>query len=93
MPEVVYDDAETANESGDELLQLVDAAIELLKQFPEMAPFFARPFRRLVIKNGIHGLFYTIESRGIVLHAFADLRRDPAGSAEAVAENRWPLAA
>ena len=75
--QAAYDDAETANEAGDELLQLVDASIQLLKQFPEMAPFFERPFRRLVIRNGIHGLFYTVENRGIVLHAFADLRRDP----------------
>jgi plasmid stabilization system protein ParE len=72
-----YGEAEEAKGSGDELLRLVDAAIELLKQFPEMAPFYDRPFRRLLIKDGRHGLFYTIEDRGIILHALADLRRDP----------------
>ena len=62
---------------GEEFLRLIDAAVELLKQFPEMAPIYQRPFRRLLIKDGKHGLFYTIENRGIILHAVADLRRDP----------------
>jgi plasmid stabilization system protein ParE len=88
MPEVVWTrgaeadlqaayEIEEGRQAGEEFLRLIDAAIELLKQFPEMAPFYERPFRRLLIKDGKHGLFYTVENRGIVLHALADLRRDP----------------
>ena len=73
-----YNEAEESSAgSGESFLGLIDASIELLKQFPEMAPAFEGPFRRLVIKDGRHGIFYTIELRGIVLHAVADLRRKP----------------
>jgi plasmid stabilization system protein ParE len=63
--------------AGEEFLILLDAAIELLKQFPEMAPTYESPFRRLVVKDGRHGLFYTIEGRRVILHAVADLRGNP----------------
>lgn len=63
--------------AGETFVVLIDAAIQLLRQFPEMAPEFEKPFRRLVIKNGRHGLFYAVEKRGIVVHALADLRREP----------------
>lgn len=62
---------------GDRLLMLLDASLFLLRQFPEMAPVFDPPVRRLVIGSKRHGLFYTVEPRGIILHAFADLRADP----------------
>jgi hypothetical protein len=42
-----------------------------------MAPFYEPPFRRLILKNGRHGLFYVVENRGIVRHALADLRANP----------------
>jgi plasmid stabilization system protein ParE len=74
----IYDELEDLSPgTGDRFLELLDAAIELLRQFPEMARIFEEPFRRLVVKDGRHGLFYTIEARGIILHAVEDLRRDP----------------
>src|SRR3954462_3600576 len=74
----IYDKLEEFSPgTGDRFLELIDAAIELLRQFPEMARMFEEPFRRLVVKDGRHGSFYTIEARGIILHAVADLRRDP----------------
>ena len=90
MPEVVWTRAaesdlqeifaqldEVQEGSGQRFLSLMDAALELLRQFPEMAPPFDPPFRRLVLNAGRHGLFYAVEPRGIILHAVADLRRDP----------------
>ena len=74
----VYEDLEAFHEgSGERFLLLVDASIQLLKQFPEMAPIFEAPVRRLLLNTGRHGLFYAIADRGIILHALADLRRDP----------------
>jgi plasmid stabilization system protein ParE len=68
---------ETNSESALRLLQLIDAAVELLRQFPEMARMYDSPVRRLVIRDGRHGLFYTVEARGVILHAVADLRGNP----------------
>ena len=62
---------------GVNLIRVVDAQISLLQQFAEMAPIFEAPIRRLVLKERRYGLFYAVEGRRIVLHAFSDLRRDP----------------
>ena len=51
--QAAYEELENFQEgAGDSFLLLIDAAIELLKQFPEVAPVFHRPFRRLLLKNG-----------------------------------------
>ena len=74
----IFSQTEDAREgSGQHFLSLVDAALELLRQFPEMAPVFDPPLRRLVLGAGRHGIFYSLEPRGIILHAVADLRRAP----------------
>ena len=74
----VYDDLERYHEgAGERFLSLLDASIQLLRQFPEMAPIFGAPLRRLLLNDRRHGLFYVPEDRGIILHALADLRRDP----------------
>ena len=76
--QAAYDELEDGvEEAGTELLQLIDSALQLLKEFPEMAPVYERPLRRLLIRNGRHGLFYDVEPRGIIVQAFADLRRNP----------------
>ncbi|WP_346330768.1 hypothetical protein [Prosthecobacter sp. SYSU 5D2] len=62
--------------AGDHFIVVVDSALELLRSFPEMAPMYAHPFRRLLIgKRGI-GLFYAIEGRRIVVHAITFLSGD-----------------
>ena len=74
----VFEDLERNREgSGERFLELLEASMQLLRQFPEMAPNFEAPFRRLLLNDGRHGLFYVTEDRGIVIHALADLRRDP----------------
>jgi plasmid stabilization system protein ParE len=73
----IYSQLENARENvGRRFLKLLDAALELLRQFPEMAPVFDPPLRRLVLNGRKHGIFYTLEPRGIILHAVADLHRD-----------------
>ena len=73
----IFNELEDAQEgSGERFLLLMDASLELLRLFPEMAPPFEPPVRRLVLNSRRHGLFYVFEPRGIILHAVADLRRD-----------------
>jgi len=64
--------------AGRSLLHGVDSGLRLLRVMPEMAPLYVRPYRRLVLKNPRFGLFYTPESRGLVVHAVCDLRQDRA---------------
>ena len=63
--------------NGDRLLLLIDSSLQLLRHFPEMAPIFDSPIRRLVLNSRKHGVFYSLENRGIIIHAVADLRSDP----------------
>jgi plasmid stabilization system protein ParE len=45
--QAAYEELEAFHDgAGDNLLLLIDAAVELLRQFPEMAPVFDGPFRR-----------------------------------------------
>jgi plasmid stabilization system protein ParE len=64
--------------SGDRLLLQANSALELLRYFPEMAPSFDPPIRRLLLNRRRHGLYYTVENRGIIIHAVANLHTDPA---------------
>lgn len=76
--QAVYDQIESVREgAGDEFLELIDASIELLRHFPEMVPVFEQPFRKLLIRDRKHGLFYSMEDRGVILHVLADLRGNP----------------
>jgi hypothetical protein len=65
-----------AEGSGVVLLEMVDSGLRLLRIMPELAPSYTERFRRLVLKNPRYGLFYTPETRGIVVHAVCDLRQD-----------------
>ena len=42
-----------------------------------MAPIYERPVRRLVVGNSGYGLFYTVEARGIIVHALVHLSQSP----------------
>ncbi len=63
--------------SGDAFMELIDSALALLRHFPEMAPIYEPPIRRLLINIRKHGVFYSFEKRGLILHAVADLRDNP----------------
>ena len=55
----------------------LDQSIGLLREFPEIAPVFVVPFRRLLVGKGPHGVFYSIQPRGVIIHAVQDLRQNP----------------
>jgi plasmid stabilization system protein ParE len=63
--------------SGERLVERLDFTLAHLRQHPEMAPIFEPPVRRLVIGSTGFGVFYSVESRGIIVHALVHLARDP----------------
>tara|TARA_R110002096_G_scaffold54517_17_gene140634 strand:- start:7699 stop:8022 length:324 start_codon:yes stop_codon:yes gene_type:complete len=69
---------DTADGRGLELIERVDAAMELLKAHPEIASRYGTRLRRKLIgKNCEFGLFYSIVGHRIILAALLDLRQDP----------------
>ena len=62
---------------GDRFTRLLDGTLQNLRRHPQMAPVFERPMRRLVAGNSGYGLFYTIEPRGIIVHALLHLSQNP----------------
>ena len=67
---------DAAEGPGVVLLEMIDSSLRLLRVMPELAPLWSVPYRRLVLKNPRFGLFYTPETRGLVVHAVCDLRQD-----------------
>ena len=55
----------------------LDFTLGHLQAHPEIAPIFEEPVRRLVIGSTGYGLFYSVEARGIIVHALIHLSRDP----------------
>ena len=55
----------------------LDFTLGHLRAHPEIAPMFEEPVRRLVIGSTGYGLFYSVEARGIIVHALIHLSRDP----------------
>ncbi|MEA3208929.1 MAG: hypothetical protein QOE70_1986 [Chthoniobacter sp.] len=47
-------------------LEEVGTRSSLLAHFPEMAPVWRQPYRRLLLRREL-GLFYTVEPRGIII--------------------------
>ena len=67
---------ESSEGSGEKLLDIVDSVIRLLRVNPEMAPRYSDVYRRLLLRDRRLGVFYSLDSRGIVVHAICDLRQD-----------------
>lgn len=63
--------------SGQQLLVDLDNTLSNLRRHPRMAPVYEEPVRRLVVGNSGLGLFYTVEARGIIVHALVHLSQDP----------------
>jgi plasmid stabilization system protein ParE len=63
--------------AGARFADRLDFTLGHLRAHPEMAPMFEEPVRRLVIGSTGYGLFYSVEARGIVVHALIHLSRDP----------------
>jgi plasmid stabilization system protein ParE len=68
---------ERSEEAGVRFVGKLDFTLGHLRAHPEMAPMFEKPLRRLVIGSTGYGLFYSIEARGIIVHALTHLSRNP----------------
>ena len=64
--------------SGDKGYQRIDRELELNRRMPEIAPVFARRFRRRVVTGTPFGIFYTRVGARVIVSAILDLRQDPA---------------
>ena len=73
--------------AGERLVWRIDLTLENLKVHPEIAPIFEDPMRRLVIGSTGYGLFYSVEPRGIIVHALIHLSKNP----ETIREKVWRL--
>ena len=74
----IFADLEERREgAGARLVGKLDFTLGHLRAHPEMAPMFEEPVRRLVIGSSGFGLFYSVEARGIIVHALIHLSRDP----------------
>lgn len=63
--------------SGEGFVARLDFTLQHLRLYPEMAPIFEPPVRRLVIGATGFGLFYSVEARGIIIHALLHLSSNP----------------
>ena len=62
---------------GDRFYRTIDFALERIRQFPESAPVYQGPYRRLVMRPFGCGVFYSIEGERVMVGAILDLRQDP----------------
>jgi len=62
---------------GEVFLRQLDAALTLLRQHPELAPVYAEPYRRMLVRDFPYGIFYTVEPTRLIVAAIMDLRQDP----------------
>ncbi len=56
----------------------LDVALGRRRAFPEIAPVFAEPCRRLPVRGFPFGIFYAVEGRRLIIVGVMDLRQDPA---------------
>jgi plasmid stabilization system protein ParE len=63
--------------AGERFTEDLDRVLQNLRSHPRLAPLFESPMRRLVVGNTGFGLFYTVEDRGIIIHALIHLSRHP----------------
>ena len=63
--------------AGSRFEEELEARLALLAVFPHMGREYEAPFRRLLVFGHEHGLFYTVEARGIIIHALLHNRQDP----------------
>ena len=72
----IYEQAEDFQETrGGQLINEVQRMLALLSAQPEMGTSFEKPTRKLLIARR-YGVIYSVESRGVVILAFVDMRRD-----------------
>ena len=62
---------------GEVFMRQLDTALTLLRTHPEIAPVYAGPYRRMLLRDFPHGIFYQAQPGRIVVVAIMDLRQDP----------------
>lgn len=62
---------------GEVFMRHLDVGFGQLRAFPEMAPVFHEPYRRLLVHGFPYGIFYSLEGGRIIVSAVMDLRKDP----------------
>ena len=62
---------------GDRFYRTIDYVLERIRQFPQIAPVYEGPYRRLVVRAFGYGIFYTVEGERVMVGAILDLRQDP----------------
>ena len=62
---------------GEVFMRQLDLSLTLLRQHPEIAPWYARPYRRMLMREFPYGIFYEPQPSRIVVAAIMDLRQAP----------------
>ena len=62
---------------GEVFMRQLDAAFTLLRQYPEIAPVYARPYRRMLLREFPYGIFYEPQPSRVIVAAVMDLRQAP----------------
>ena len=62
---------------GEVFMRQLDVALTLLRRHPELAPVYAGPYRRMLIRDFPYGIFYATQPARIIVAAIMDLRQDP----------------
>ncbi len=75
--------------SGVEWLAILDAATEQLRKYPESAPLWREPYRRLVLHRHL-GIFYAVLGRRLVINGIFPLSMSPRAILTRLLETDWP---
>lgn len=62
---------------GEIFLRQLDVALALLRRHPELAPVYAGPYRRMLMRDFPYGIFYSMQPTRVIVAAIMDLRQDP----------------
>ena len=73
-----YDCYEDCREGlGTVFMHRLDESFGQLRIFPESGPIVHGGYRRLLVPGFPFGIFYTVESRGVIVSGVMDTRQDP----------------
>lgn len=70
--------------AGERFVLKLDHTLDHVRRNPEMAPVFEPPARRLIVGTTGFGLFYSVDHRGIIVHALVHLSQSPASIREKI---------
>ena len=73
---------------GEFFMRCLDIAFGQIRAFPEMAPLFHGPYRRLLVRGLPYGIFYTIEGGRMVVSGIMDSVRTRKAFAGDLANSR-----